>query len=114
MPHSVHIPHLHLHFLNHAADGHSSSKKEAIDVPKGCVAVCVGSEGEEQQRFVIPVVYINHPLFQKLLLEAEEKYGFNQKGAITIPCHVSDFQNVQRLIDQQHHHHSHRTSFCFR
>jgi SAUR family protein len=117
MPHLLHIPHFHLHF-NHN-DGHGSSKMEARDfyklgVPRGCVAVCVGGEGEEQQRFVIPVVYINHPLFQKLLKEAEEEYGFEQKGTITIPCHVSDFQYVQCLIDQQQHHHSHSISFCFR
>lgn len=115
IPHSLHIPHF--HFNHH--DGHSSSKKEArhcykLDVPKGCVAFCVGSEEEEQQRFVIPVVYINHPLFQKLLKEAEDKYGFDQKGTITIPCHVSDFQYVQSLIDRQQQHHSHSTSFCFR
>jgi len=118
MPHSLHFPHFHLHFLNHI-DGHISSKKETrnfykLDVPKGCVAVCVGIEGEELQRFVIPVVYINHPLFEKLLKEAEEKYGFEHKGTITIPCHVSDFQYVQCLIDQQQQHHSHSSSFCFR
>ena len=52
MPHSLHFPHFHLHFLNHI-DGHISSKKETrnfykLDVPKGCVALCVGSEGEER------------------------------------------------------------------
>lgn len=117
MPHSLHIPHFHLHFLHHQ-DGHGSSKKEVQDfhkdVPKGCVAVYVGSEGEKPQRFVIPVVYVNHPLFEKFLKEAEEEYGFEQKGTITIPCHVSDFQYVQCLIDQQQHHHSHSISFCFR
>jgi len=119
MPHSLHLPHFHLHFHHH--DGHhGGSKKEGHDfhkvVPKGCVAVYVGSEGEQQQRFVIPVVYVNHPLFEKLLKEAEEEYGFEQKGTITIPCHVSDFQYVQGLIDEERHH-SHSSggnSFCFR
>lgn len=121
MPSSLHLPHLHLHFPSHHHhdddDGHGSSQEEAHhfhkDVPKGCVAVYVGSEGEEPQRFVIPAVYVNHPLFQKLLKEAEEEYGFEQKGAITIPCQVSHFKKVQELIDQQQHHHSHNTS-CFR
>jgi SAUR family protein len=121
MPSSLHLPHFHLHFPphhHHHDDGHGSSQEEAHDfhknVPKGCVAIYVGSEGEEHQRFVIPAVYINHPLFQKLLNEAEEKYGFEQKGAITIPCQISDFQYVQGLIDQQQQHRSHSTGFCIR
>jgi len=120
MPHSLHFPHFHLHFHHHDGtkkEGHDFHK----DVPKGCVAVYVGSEGEEQKRFVIPVMYINHPLFEKLLKEAEEEYGFEQKGTIIIPCHVSDFQYVQSLIDEERHH-SHSSGggggggggFCFR
>lgn len=116
----LHFPHFHLHFYHH--DGHGSSKKAGHDfhkdVPKGCVAMYVGTEGEEQQRFVIPVVYVNHPLFEKLLKEAEEEYGFEQKGTITIPCHVSDFQYVQGQINEERHH-SHSGGgggggFCFR
>ncbi|XP_039035814.1 auxin-responsive protein SAUR32-like [Hibiscus syriacus] len=67
----LHIPHLHHH--------HHHGKKQFSDVPKGCLAVNVGSEGEEQQRFVVPVMYFNHPLFMQLLKEAEEEYGFDQK-----------------------------------
>ncbi|KAK8476183.1 hypothetical protein V6N13_046789 [Hibiscus sabdariffa] len=50
-----------------------------LHIPKRCVAVMVG-QGEEQRRFVIPVVYINHPLFMQLLKVTEEEYGFDQKG----------------------------------
>ncbi|KAH9787336.1 auxin-responsive protein saur32-like [Citrus sinensis] len=83
----LHLPHLHHH-----------GKKQVIrDVPKGCLAIKVG-QGEEQQRVVVPVIYFNHPLFMQLLKEAEEEYGFDQKGTITIPCHVEEFRNG-RLID---------------
>ena len=109
----IHLPHLHYHH-------HHQSKKELKDIPKGCLAILVG-QGEEQHRFVIPVIYINHPLFMELLKEAEEEYGFDQKGPITIPCHVEEFRNVQGMIDkensyqdhQQHHHHHHHV-LCFR
>lgn len=120
MLHSLHIPHLHLLHFHHHCDGHGSSKIKEVhgfhkDVPKGCVAVYVGSEREKQKRFVIPVVYVNHPLFEKFLKEAEAEYGFEQKGTITIPCQISDFQYVQGLIDQQkQHQHCHGTSLCFR
>ncbi|KAG5045805.1 hypothetical protein JHK86_015211 [Glycine max] len=107
----LHIPHLHFH--HH----HQHEKKEDLkDIPKGCLAILVG-QGEEQQRFVVPVMYMNHPLFMQLLKEAEEEYGFDQKGPITIPCHVEHFRTVQGLIDRdkslhhgQHHHHA----WCFK
>ncbi|KAA8516214.1 hypothetical protein F0562_019393 [Nyssa sinensis] len=75
---------------------HHQGKKqqETRDVPKGCLAIKVG-QGEEQQRFVVPVIYFNHPLFVQLLKEAEEEYGFDQKGTIAIPCHVEEFRYVQ-------------------
>lgn len=106
MHHSLHLPHFPLHL--------SFRKGEEFykDVPKGCLAVYVG-QGEQQQRFIIPVVYINHPLFEKLLKEAEEEYGFEQKGTITIPCQVSVFQYVQDLIDREQHE-SHGHGGCFR
>ncbi|KAL5225259.1 hypothetical protein ABZP36_011898 [Zizania latifolia] len=75
--------------------------------PKGCMAVRVvgpggGAEGE---KFVVPVGYLKHPLFVGLLKEAEEEYGFEQKGAITIPCGVDHFRRVQGIINHQKHHH---------
>ncbi|XWS31999.1 hypothetical protein CRYUN_Cryun23aG0122900 [Craigia yunnanensis] len=101
----LHLPHLH---------HHHHGKKQARDVPKGCLAIKVGSQGEEQQRFVVPVIYFNHPLFMQLLKEAEEEYGFDQKGTITIPCHVEEFRNVRGLIDREKTLHHHHHIGCFR
>ncbi|XP_022633544.1 auxin-responsive protein SAUR32-like [Vigna radiata var. radiata] len=83
-------------------------------VPKGCLAIKVG-QGEDQQRFVVPVIYFNHPLFMQLLKEAEEEYGFDQKGTITIPCHVEHFRNVRGIIDTENSllHHNHARCFGF-
>lgn len=104
----LHIPHLHFHH-------HEKNKEDLKDIPKGCLAILVG-QGEEQQRFVVPVIYFNHPLFMQLLKEAEEEYGFDQKGPITIPCHVEDFRTVQGMIDREksHHHHHHHHAWCFK
>ncbi|KAM3192446.1 hypothetical protein ACQJBY_069584 [Aegilops geniculata] len=74
--------------------------------PKGCMAVRVvgpGGRAEEEERFVVPVGYLKHPLFVGLLKEAEEEYGFQQQGAITIPCGVDNFRRVQAIIDGQRH-----------
>ncbi|GFP88181.1 auxin-induced protein 15a [Phtheirospermum japonicum] len=86
------------------------------DVPKGCLAIKVGAQDEEAQRMIIPVMYFNHPLFMQLLKAAEEEYGFEQKGTITIPCRLDHFRCVQRIIDnQQQQHGAHYDLIaCFR
>lgn len=76
----------------------NSSKR--VHVPKGFLAVCVG-RGEESQRFWIPVLHFNHPLFVELLKQVEEEYGFDHQGIINIPCDVSDFQKLQKLIGRK-------------
>lgn len=101
-----HVPHLH---------HHHHGKRELKDIPKGCLAITVG-QGEEQQRFVIPVIYINHPLFMQLLKEAEEEYGFDHNGPINIPCHIEEFRHVQHIIHEEttsQHHHTHNP-WCFK
>ncbi|KAK0580537.1 hypothetical protein LWI29_003058 [Acer saccharum] len=112
----------HLHLPHHNNNSNHAKNKQVIrDVPKGCLAIKVGQAGEEQQRFVVPVLYFNHPLFMQLLKEAEEEYGFEQKGTITIPCHVEEFRYVQGMIDREksihnnhHGHHHHVIGGCFR
>ncbi|KAG2705871.1 hypothetical protein I3760_05G075800 [Carya illinoinensis] len=57
-----------------------------VDVPKGHFAVYVG-ELSSKKRFVIPISYLNHPLFQDLLNLAEEEFGYDHPmGGLTIPC----------------------------
>ncbi|XP_040377006.1 auxin-responsive protein SAUR36-like [Oryza brachyantha] len=63
--------------------------------PKGQVAVYVGGgEPGESMRYVVPVVYFNHPLFGELLREAEEEFGFAHPGGITIPCAAARFERA--------------------
>ncbi|OIS98963.1 auxin-responsive protein saur32, partial [Nicotiana attenuata] len=98
----LHLPHIssgvrrilnYIHFHHH-------EKQELKDIPERCLAVKVGQE-KEQQRFIIPVDYINHPLFVQLLAEAEEEYGFDHDGPINIPCPVEEFLRVQGLIHKE-------------
>ncbi|RDX79430.1 Auxin-responsive protein SAUR32, partial [Mucuna pruriens] len=74
--------------------------RQGMNIPKGCLKIKVG-QGEEQQKITVPVNYLKHPLFIRLLKEAEEEYGFAQKGTITIPCQVADFKNVQHFIHRE-------------
>ncbi|OMP05263.1 Auxin responsive SAUR protein [Corchorus olitorius] len=66
----------------------SSNKK----VPKGYLAVYVG---EYQKRFVIPVSYLNQPMFQDLLGLSEEEFGYSHPtGGLRILCDEDMFLNV--------------------
>ncbi|KAF7010183.1 hypothetical protein CFC21_024633 [Triticum aestivum] len=68
---------------------------EAVKTPKGQVAVYVGGGGPgEPLRYVVPVVYFNHPMFGELLREAEEAFGFQHPGGITIPCAAAKFERA--------------------
>ncbi|KAL5558773.1 hypothetical protein UlMin_034984 [Ulmus minor] len=73
-------------------------------VPKGYLAICVG---EELKRFVIPTEYLGHQAFHVLLREAEEEFGFHQTGVLRIPCEVSLFESVLKMVENK------RESFFF-
>ncbi|KAI4379728.1 hypothetical protein MLD38_005985 [Melastoma candidum] len=70
--------------------------KAAAVVPKGYFAVSVG---EGQKRFVVPTGVLSHPAFWELLREAEEEFGFQQKGILRIPCDVFVFEHVMRIVE---------------
>ncbi|PIA46771.1 hypothetical protein AQUCO_01500369v1 [Aquilegia coerulea] len=68
----------------------SLSNTETSIVPKGHIAVYVGEN--EKRRFVVPISYLSHPLFQDLLNQAEEEFGFSHPmGGLTIPCDEDSF-----------------------
>lgn len=64
-------------------------------VPSGHVAVTVGPS---RKRFVVRTAYLNHPVFKKLLVEAEEEYGFANSGPLAIPCEESLFEEILRYM----------------
>ncbi|KAJ8762181.1 hypothetical protein K2173_007335 [Erythroxylum novogranatense] len=74
-----------------------SAGRTLSDVPAGHVAVCVGANCT---RFVVRAAYLNHPVFVKLLLQAEEEYGFTNTGPLAIPCDESVFEEAIRCISR--------------
>ncbi|KAL3516976.1 hypothetical protein ACH5RR_023878 [Cinchona calisaya] len=82
-------------------NGYMQIGHDPVEVPKGQMAIYVGQkDGGDFQRVLVPVIYFNHPLFGQLLKEAEEEFGYNHPGAITIPCRISEFEHVQTRIKQ--------------
>ncbi|CAK8569367.1 unnamed protein product [Lathyrus sativus] len=73
------------------------TSSKVSNVPKGYVAVYVG---EEMKRFVIPISYLNQPLFQNLLSQAEEEFGYDHPmGGLTIPCKEDVFLDITSQLN---------------
>ncbi|KAF7823352.1 auxin-responsive protein SAUR50-like [Senna tora] len=65
------------------------------DVKEGHFAVIAEDIGEmEAKRFVVPLSCLTHPSFLRLLEEAAEEYGFDQEGALTIPCRPKEIERI--------------------
>ncbi|MBA0799273.1 hypothetical protein Gohar_009799 [Gossypium harknessii] len=66
----------------------------AVSVQKGLFAVYVGDE-EKKKRFVVPISYLKQPLFQVLLNQAEQEFGFDHPlGGLMVPCAEDEFINL--------------------
>lgn len=73
-------------------------------VKKGWLAVRVGAEGDERgfQRFVIPIAYLYHPLFRRLLEAARDAYGYDYSaGPLRLPCSVDEFLRLRALVERE-------------
>ncbi|KAF8779931.1 hypothetical protein HU200_002201 [Digitaria exilis] len=73
-------------------------------VKKGWLAVRVGAEGDERgyQRFVIPIAYLYHPLFRRLLEAARDAYGYDYSGGpLRLPCSVDEFLRLRALVERE-------------
>lgn len=89
--------------LNHCAPISDDSDQDCCtnralpppDVPEGYLGVYVG---RERRRFIIPTGYLSRPVFRTLLDRAEEEFGFDHRGGLTIPCEVSVFNQVLSVL----------------
>ncbi|XP_059649994.1 auxin-responsive protein SAUR21-like [Cornus florida] len=71
----------------------NNRQSSSPDVPKGHFAVYVGES--QKNRFVVPISYLRHPMFQDLLRKAEEEYGYDTPmGGLIIPCSKATFLSV--------------------
>ncbi|KAL8224246.1 hypothetical protein R6Q57_019721 [Mikania cordata] len=93
--HIVHLRQMLRRWRKKAALG--SRKCIPSDVPAGHVAVCVGNNC---RRFVVRATYLNHPVFHKLLVQAEEEFGFSNSGPLAIPCDEYLFEEILRFLSR--------------
>ncbi|KAE8658014.1 Auxin-induced protein 10A5 [Hibiscus syriacus] len=83
--------------MRYDSDEDSSHGPEPpADVPKGYLAVYVG---QELRRFIIPTSYLSHPVFTILLEKAEEEFGYDHNGGLTLPCEIETFKYLLKCIE---------------
>ncbi|PKA63752.1 Auxin-induced protein X10A [Apostasia shenzhenica] len=71
-------------------------------VKKGWLVVAVGLGDEDSdRRFTMPISYLQHPLFGRLLEQAHEVYGYRSSGPLRLPCTVDDFLHLRWLIERE-------------
>ncbi|KAE8666255.1 putative SAUR-like auxin-responsive protein family [Hibiscus syriacus] len=63
------------------------------DVKEGHFAV-IAVNGGKSKRFILELSYLRNPAFLMLLEQAKEEYGFQQMGALTLPCHPEELQKI--------------------
>ncbi|EXB22450.1 hypothetical protein L484_002175 [Morus notabilis] len=63
------------------------------DVKEGHFAV-LAMKGSETKRFIINLKYLTSPTFLRLLEQAEEEYGFEQTGALVVPCRPDELHKI--------------------
>ncbi|XP_076945862.1 protein SMALL AUXIN UP-REGULATED RNA 12-like [Bidens hawaiensis] len=72
-------------------------RRRCIPSAGGSLAIYVGSE---RRRFIIPTRFLNLPVFVSLLNKAEEEFGFQTTGGLTIPCDVGFFKKLLKVLDR--------------
>ncbi|KAG6417645.1 hypothetical protein SASPL_119829 [Salvia splendens] len=69
-----------------------SGKKEMRvpdDVKEGHFAVVAVDE-----RIIVPLSFLTHPSFLRLLEQAAEEYGFHHRGALNLPCRPNELHRI--------------------
>ncbi|XP_050144448.1 protein SMALL AUXIN UP-REGULATED RNA 54-like [Malus sylvestris] len=77
-------------------DFHEESEVATVvpgDIKEGYFAV-FAVKGNEAERFVVKLESLSNPEFLRLLEEAKEEYGFDQKGAFAVPCRPEELRKI--------------------
>lgn len=68
------------------------------DIPRCYFAVYVG---ENRIRYVIPISFLHQPVFQNLLRQAEEEFGFDHdRKGLTLSCRQDVFESIVSSLDR--------------
>ncbi|CAI0428851.1 unnamed protein product, partial [Linum tenue] len=52
------------------------------------------------RRFVVRATHLNHPIFNRILSQAEEEFGFANAGPLRIPYDELEFEEILKLVSR--------------
>ncbi|KAF8410335.1 hypothetical protein HHK36_002862 [Tetracentron sinense] len=56
---------------------------------------------EDGMRFMVPLAYLNRPIFRELFRVSEDKFGFPRDGPLTLPCDASFMEYIVSIIQRR-------------
>ncbi|KAL9172909.1 hypothetical protein ABFS82_03G078500 [Erythranthe guttata] len=54
----------------------------------------------DNNRFTVPLCYLNHPIFRVLLEMAEEEYGLTVHGPLLVPCEKQLMHSILKFTEE--------------
>nr|GLL37046.1 auxin-responsive protein SAUR68-like [Ipomoea trifida] len=74
----------------------AESRSVSSAVSKGHFAIYTA----DQQRFVVPLVFLENEIIRQLLVMSEEEFGLPSDGPITLPCDAVLMEYIISLLSQ--------------
>ncbi|KAF6172495.1 hypothetical protein GIB67_007008 [Kingdonia uniflora] len=75
----------------------ADDKRNKSVVDKGYVAVYTADEN----RFIVPLTYLNHDIFRELLRLSEKEFGLPRDGPITLSCDMVFMKYIVSLVQSR-------------
>uniref|UniRef100_A0A803LHG0 Uncharacterized protein n=1 Tax=Chenopodium quinoa TaxID=63459 RepID=A0A803LHG0_CHEQI len=73
-------------------------RHDKVAKKKGYVPIMVGKSEEEEERFMVPLGWMNHPCIVELLRVSANEFGYHQQGVLQISCEPQHFRVVMESI----------------
>ena len=89
-----------IHSHSDSDDYKSYPSNSNLRAPSGFLGVYIGTE---RKRFVIPTRFLKLPVFMGLLKKSEEEFGLQCNGGLVLPCDVSFFTEITKLLKKDEH-----------
>ncbi|KAL6506627.1 hypothetical protein OROHE_022459 [Orobanche hederae] len=67
----------------------------------------------DNKRFLVPLRYLNHPIFRVLLEMTEEEYGLTVDGPLQIPCEKELIESILCLMRRSPNEEVKKASFVY-
>uniref|UniRef100_A0A803M3A4 Uncharacterized protein n=1 Tax=Chenopodium quinoa TaxID=63459 RepID=A0A803M3A4_CHEQI len=70
----------------------------SLRAPKGHFVVYVGNK---MTRYIVPTYFLRNAIFQQLLENSADEYGFGSQEKIVLPCDEYTFNRIIAALDKR-------------